>query len=703
MSFAETWVVTTGIQMQMLRRCLLVAIAFVAVFGMANLMAGLTMLAVTELAMIVTLAGLMLWSHFNGPLGLLKNLFILHPVVLFSTLFFAGGSYEIGFIWSFGIPFIGCMVAGVRAGLIWSLLYVVIIAAGSPFFSDFDLLKLLYIGLAYVPFTMIALFTGYAMEKIGAFKDALLDDTTRRLRHEEHALNESRFNHRALLDMMPYAIGVHRDGRWIYCNPAAARLLEAAGPEEIIGTNIYDYAHPEDHARLQERVRHMAGSGRPAPVLELAVVRRSGRDVTIKMQSSPVMIEGGPAVLVTAEDTSERMQQDQENHALKAQLEHAQRLESLGVLAGGIAHDFNNLLTAIMGNAELAQGVVGIKSPANTYLGHIVTTCDHAAELCKQMLAYAGKGTYALEVLDINEMIRSMGRLIRASVGKNIALKIKLYPDLPGIEGDAAQIQQLILNFIVNSADAIGAAAGEIKVSSAVREMARNELDPLYHGAELPTGQYVIIEVRDTGCGMDAELQAKIFDPFFTTKKTGSGLGLSAVLGIVQGHKGAVQLFSAPGKGTVFRVYLPVTDQKVKEKMVTTMEVAAWRGDNGMVLVVDDDQRVRTVAETFLSKLDFDVRSAEDGQQGVELFERYHDQLVAVLLDMTMPVMGGVEAMAAMRAIDRTVPIILVSGYSEVDAGTLLTGDRPDGFLQKPFKAMVLKSVLYEITHQQGT
>ncbi|WP_235551189.1 hybrid sensor histidine kinase/response regulator [Mariprofundus ferrooxydans] len=358
----------------------------------------------------------------------------------------------------------------------------------------------------------------------------------------------------------------------------------------------------------------------------------------------------------------------------------------------------NNLLAAIMGNAELARDMIGGESPADPYIENIVGTCDHASELCKQMLAYAGKGSYELEVLDINEMVRSMGKLIRASVGDNIVLKIKLDPRLPGVEGDLAQIQQLILNFIVNSADAIGTETGEIKLSSGARYMQREALDKLYHGAELPEGEYVVIEVRDNGIGMDPATQTKIFDPFYTTKETGSGLGLSAVLGIVQGHHGAIQLFSAPGKGTAFRVYLPSTEQSVKEQMVTTVEVEAWRGA-GSVLVVDDDLRVRSVAASFVEKLDFDVLTADDGREGVEQFRKHHDHLKAVLLDMTMPVMGGAEAMLGMREIDKTVPIILVSGYSEVEAGKLIAGDRPDGFLQKPFKAKALKSVLYEVMH----
>ncbi|MDX8406340.1 MAG: response regulator [Mariprofundus sp.] len=692
---------TTGIQMQMLNRCLIVAMIFVTIFGVINLISGFILQAEIELAIVLTLAGLLLWGHMGGPLGLLKNLCILHPFILFAILFTTTGGSGIGFIWSFGIPFIACMVAGARIGLIWSLLYAVCLVGMNFYFDVYEWLTLLYISLAYIPFTLIALFTAHSMEQVAQFTSGLLNDASRQLKHGEHMLSDNRASQRALLDAMPYAIGVHRDGRWIYCNPATARLLHADGPEAVIGTSVFEYVATEDHARIHERIEQMFRRGRPAPTTEVQMRSCNGTSFTARIQSCPVTLDGEPAILVTAENDSEREQQNQEHTGLKAPLEHAQRLESLGVLAGGIAHDFNNLLTAIMGNAELARIKVTETSAAGPHIDQIINTCDHAAELCKQMLAYAGKGTYALEVLNISDMIMSMGKLIRASVSDTISMKIKLDPDLPGVEGDLAQIQQLVLNFIINSADAIGSGSGEIKLSSGVRQLQRHQLDQLYNGTGLPEGEYVVIEVRDNGCGMDKDMQTKIFDPFFTTKEMGSGLGLSAVLGIVRGHHGAIQLFSAPDKGTAFRVYLPSTARAVQEQAITTMEVEAWRGE-GAVLVVDDDLRVRTVAACFIEAMDFQVLTADDGKEGVEKFEQHHDNLVAVVMDMTMPVMGGAEAIQAMRRIDSDVPIILVSGYSEVEAGRLITGDRPDAFLQKPFKAKRLKSVLYEVMHNDG-
>ncbi|MFQ5518641.1 MAG: nitrogen regulation protein NR(II), partial [Mariprofundus sp.] len=558
--------------MDPLQLSLLVAMPFVLMFSLTNFFQQLYGLAQIELLMVLTLAGLYGWTRKVDMPFWQKNLFIIHPALLFSLLFLQGGYSEIGFIWSFGFPFIACLSAGCRIGLAWTVLYALIIAALSTLYGDMAWQTLTYIGLAYAAFSLIAVYTVLWREKNEESQQYRLAETTKDLKHGEHLLADHKIAHRTLLDALPHALAVHCEGRWIYCNPAAALLLGVDGPEEIIGSPILDYLHSDEHEQVRQRIEQMAISGRPAPVMEEQLLRKNGDAFLARVQSSPILHEGKAAFLVTAEDVSERKEQDVEHHQLKSQLEHSQRLESLGVLAGGIAHDFNNLLAAILGNAELAKGKLDDKAAVMDHINNIVGSCDHAAELCKQMLAYAGKGSYELGVLNLNDMVKSMGKLIRASVSSNIALKIKLDSDLPGIECDRAQIQQLVLNFIVNSADAIGGGAGEIKVSTGVRNQQREQLDKLYNGSDLPEGQYVIVEVRDSGCGMSPDMQAKIFDPFFTTKETGSGLGLSAVLGIVRGHQGAIQVFSSPGKGTAFRVYFPSTDQAVKEKMVSTVE-----------------------------------------------------------------------------------------------------------------------------------
>jgi len=689
----------TILHMNPLQLSLLVAIPFVLIFSIINFSQGLDTLGQIELLMVASLAALYTWTRKTDMPFVQQNLFIAHTAVLFVLLYLQGGFSGIGFIWSFGFPFIACLSAGSRIGLIWTLVYAVIIAILSTSITDIIWQKTAYIGLAYIAFSLIAAYTISWREQREESHQHRILDTTSRLKHEERELLTSKMSHRTLLDSLPHALAVHCNNRWVYCNPLAAQLLGASGSEEIIGTSIYDYIQHDDIEKVKERIANMIKSARPAPIIDETIVRKDGQLIVARVQSSPVVYDGEPAFVVTIEESHKHApDQPLSSSDHSERLEHAQRLESLGVLAGGIAHDFNNLLAAISGNAELARSSLKEGAEAASHIDNISDACDHAAELCKQMLAYAGKGSYELDILDVNDMVKSTGKLIRASVSSHIALKIKLAKTLPGIEGDMAQIQQLILNFIVNSADAIGAESGEIKVSTGTRHIDRQMLDKLYNGQCLKPGQYVIIEVCDTGCGMSLEMITKIFDPFFTTKKTGSGLGLSAVLGIVRGHHGAIQVHSAEGRGTAFRVYLPSTDQQFKETMVSTVEVEAWQGD-GKILIVDDDMRVRHVAKAFIESLHFDVMTADDGKEGLEMFAKHHANLAAVLLDMTMPVLGGVEAMAGMRNIDSKVPIILVSGYSEVEAGTLIAGARPDAFLQKPFKAKGLKTTLYEVMH----
>jgi len=683
--------------MNPLQLSLLVAIPFVLIFSLINFTQGLNDLGQLEFVMVLSLAALYGWTRKADSPRWQQNLFIIHPAILFSILFLQGGFSEIGFIWSFGFPFIAYLSAGSRIGLIWTCAYALIIAVASSMFGDMIWQKLAYIGLAYTAFAMIAAYTvGWRDQRAESHQHRILD-TSKRLQHQEHSLLENKSSQRTLLDALPHALAVHCHEKWVYCNPAAAQLMGGVSVEEIIGTSIFDYVQADDIEKMRPRIDKMRSSGRPAPIIEETLVRKTGDPLMVRLQSSPVIYDDEAAFIVSAEAVNTT---DNTADRHKVRLEQSQRLESLGVLAGGIAHDFNNLLAAISGNAELAKTKLESDAAANSHIDNIVDACDHAAELCKQMLAYAGKGSYALEVLNINDMVKSMGKLIRASVSSQIALKIKLDQSVPGLEGDMAQIQQLILNFIVNSADAIGSGSGEIKVSTGVRLLDRPSLDHLYNGSSLKTGQYIVIEVKDNGNGMSHETLAKIFDPFFTTKDTGSGLGLSAVLGIVRGHHGAIQVHSTIGEGTAFRVFLPSTELAFKEKMVSTVEVEAWQGD-GKVLIVDDDMRVRNVASAFIESLHFDVMTANDGKEGLAVFNKHHNKLTAVLLDMTMPVLGGVDAMAGMRDIDRNVPIILVSGYSEIEAGALIAGDRPDAFLQKPFKAKSLKTILYEVMHPE--
>ncbi len=395
-----------------------------------------------------------------------------------------------------------------------------------------------------------------------------------------------------------------------------------------------------------------------------------------------------------------RAQTEEERQKLEAQIQHGQKLESLGVLAGGIAHDFNNLLVGILGNASLALMELPPESPARSIISKIETTAERAAELANQMLAYSGKGKFVVEHLNLNKLVEEMAHLLEISILKKIVLKFSFADNLPYIEGDVTQLRQVIMNLITNASDAIGDKSGVIILSTGVMEVDRAYLAGTYVNEELPEGYYVYVEVSDTGCGMDKETKAKIFDPFFSTKFTGRGLGLAAVLGIMRGHGGAIKVYSEPGRGTTFKVLFPRKElpQKPGEGKPAEKPKAAEKwGGTGTVLVVDDEETVRSVSKMILEDVGFNVLTAKDGEEGLDIFREHSGEIVAVLLDLTMPHLGGEDAFREMRRIKSDVHVLLSSGYNEQEATDRFAGKGLAGFIQKPYRAQKLIEKLRRI------
>jgi len=379
-------------------------------------------------------------------------------------------------------------------------------------------------------------------------------------------------------------------------------------------------------------------------------------------------------------------------------LEHTQRLESLGVLAGGIAHDFNNLLTAILGNAGLARRRTPDESPIAANLKHIEDASERAADLCKQMLAYSGKGKFIVIPINLSTLITDITQLLSISISKNVSLRTDLDTALPAIEADKAQMQQVIMNLVINASEAIGENNGNIVIHTGVMDADVSYLQTTHFDDPLPTGRYVYMEVSDDGCGMDKETQIKLFDPFFTTKFAGRGLGMSAILGIVRGHNGAIKVYSEAGKGTTFKVLFPIVAGVALPDSSRTPATGdkAWTG-HGMILVVDDEAGLRETASLMLEDIGFQVTTACDGVEAVAVFSRLHADIEAVLLDMTMPKMDGKTAFREMRRIDANVRVILSSGYNEQDATSHFAGKGLAGFIQKPYRLEALRQKLQEI------
>jgi PAS domain S-box-containing protein len=363
----------------------------------------------------------------------------------------------------------------------------------------------------------------------------------------------------------------------------------------------------------------------------------------------------------------------------------AQKLESIGVLAGGIAHDFNNILTGVLGYAELANFSLTDEHPAHTHLQQIETAALKAADLTRQLLAYAGKGRYILEDVNLNVMIQEMTPLLSVNISKKAVIRYDLAPSLPPITADTSQIQQVVMNLVTNAFEAIGNDNnGVITIRTGVQNLDDFYVSSLTPILPLEPGRFVMLEVADTGCGMSADVMGRIFDPFFTTKFTGRGLGLSAMLGILRSHKGSIKIYSETGKGSTFKVFLPVVHGKTETPAKAPVK-SQWSG-KGTILVVDDEPFARSVARAMSESVGLRVVEASDGQEGVEIFRKMHAEIDLVLMDLTMPQMDGRQAFEVMHAVASEVPVILSSGYSEQEAIGDFAGRGLVGFLPKPYQ-----------------
>ena len=390
----------------------------------------------------------------------------------------------------------------------------------------------------------------------------------------------------------------------------------------------------------------------------------------------------------------ERREDEEAQRRLELQIQQAQKLESLGILAGGIAHDFNNLLTAILGNADLAKTEVLPGTAVHANLDDIEVASRRAADLCRQMLAYSGKGSFVIDAVDMPTLVREMAHMLDVSISKKVQLNMQFADDVPAVEADVTQIRQVVMNLITNASEAIGDAPGVIVLRLGALEADRSYLEQTVL-TKVPAGRYAFLEVTDTGCGMDESVRARLFDPFFTTKFTGRGLGMAAVLGIVRGHQGAITVESTPGKGSTFRVLLPAASGPT----ATTTDTGdgrepGWQG-SGLVLLIDDEEVVRSLGKKMLERLGFEVLTAVDGEEGVEVFRRRHHDIQCVVLDLTMPRMDGSACLAALQEVREDVCVILSSGYSEQEVASRFAGSGLAGFIQKPYQLATLRRTLH--------
>ena len=538
----------------------------------------------------------------------------------------------------------------------------------------------------------VEVFSGPIRVKSHDLLYSIVHDITAR-KQAEAALQRKQEEIQIIFDSVPAMIFYKdKENRFIRTNKA---LAEATGlpREEMDGKSLFDLYPSQADAYWKDDQEVMRRGNAKRNIIETLETPKEMR--WVQTDKIPYRDAQGNIIGVIgfSVDITERKRAEEERARLEAQLQESQRLESLGVLAGGIAHDFNNLLMAILGHTDLALDALSPESSIRHNLDEISRTSLRAADLCHQMLAYSGKGRFVVGHYELSEIVREMWQMLEVAVSKQVKLSYTFAADLP-VEVDATQIRQVLVNLVTNASEAMGDQGGIISVSTGVMDCDRAYLAESHVNDNLPEGKYVYLEVADTGSGIDAEAQRRIFDPFFTTKFTGRGLGLAAVLGIVRGHRGAIKVHSEVGRGSTFTVLLPAKAWDPGDRWAGEAPSDQQVPSGQTILLIDADPDVRRVGSSMLELLGFEVLTAVDGREGLEVFQASPDLIDCVILDLTMPEMDGEEVFRALRLLRPDVRVILSSGFNVKEMTQQFVGKGLAGFIQKPYRVANLQEIL---------
>ena len=550
-----------------------------------------------------------------------------------------------------------------------------------------------------------SLFMSIAVRRIDSSTRKYEAELKERKRTEE-SLREREERYRSLYENSN--VGIYRttpDGRILLANPALIRMLEYSSLEELTERNLDHEGFEPDYQRSTflesiEKSGEIKGweSAWQTKAGKILFIRENARMVR-DLEGSTLYYDG------VVEDISDRKQLEERRLELERQLLQAQKMESLGVLAGGIAHEFNNLLVGILGNISLVRHRLNPSDRNGIHLQQAEKAAERAAELTQQMLAYSGKGHFLLTIIDLNGLILQNLELLRGGISKTSTFTLALATEPVLVEASAPQIQQLLLNLITNASEALSGQGGSITLKSGSMECDVQYLAASRVPEKPAPGCFAYLEVTDTGHGMNEETLSRLFDPFYTTKFTGRGLGMSAALGIVQGHKGAILVKSTPNYGTTIRVLFPaaqgedsITDNVQWDAASETLSASPGR----MILVADDEELVRDFSLEIVKELGFHGLGAVDGEEAVKLFQEHSGEIACVILDVTMPKMDGLKACEMMRSISPEVGVILCSGYDRQNVIEQFQGTVPPWFLSKPYRPLQLKDKITEVLRETG-
>ncbi|MBW2526245.1 MAG: PAS domain S-box protein [Deltaproteobacteria bacterium] len=465
--------------------------------------------------------------------------------------------------------------------------------------------------------------------------------------------------------------------------------------DELLGMRMIELDAPEMRPLVPGWAKKLMEG--ESLVFETVHLRKDGSTFPVEVSAKLIPIAGEPRIFAIERDITERKEAEQEREKLHDQLLQTQKLESLGVLAGGVAHDFNNLLAAMLGNAELLLRGLEKESALHDYAAGIALSAQRAAEIVRQMLAYAGSPQCVAEPIDLPQVTHEMGSLLEAGMPKSVSLDFSSAPNPPAIEGDPSRVGQVVMNLITNAADALGEKGGTIRVRCGERHCDSDFLRATYLDEDLKPGPYAFVEVSDDGPGMDRATLDRIFDPFFTTKTEGRGLGLAAVLGIVRAHRGAIRIESSPGSGTTIAALFPALSGSTPPQRAASPEPTPW-GAGHTILLVDDEPAVLAVAQSMLGELGFDVVATASGEAAMEACRADPDRFSAVVLDASMPGMGGPACLAELLRMRPDLAVLLVSGHDKNTVQHRFGQERR--VLCKPYRLAELSEHLHALLDQ---
>ena len=491
---------------------------------------------------------------------------------------------------------------------------------------------------------------------------------------DERALRESEERFRRLVEVLPVAILINSDDRIVYCNPACVRLFGASRPEDLLGRSPFDFIHPDDRDTVRARIAVFEQGIRPPGSMERKLMRLDGKPVPTVVVASKITERGSPAILVAMLDMTDQRR-------LEERLVQAQKMEAVGRLAGGVAHDFNNLLTIINGFSEILLAKLPEDDARREPASAIRDAGERAAGLTQQLLAFSRKAIIEPKVIDLNEVVGSISKMLSRLIGEGIMLTTRLYPQLYRVKVDRGQMEQALVNLALNGRDAMPD-GGRLTIQTMNTSL---QAEDAASRPERRPGNYVELSVSDTGAGMSDEVKARVFEPFFTTKGLGkgTGLGLATVHGIVEQSGGYVVIDSAPGRGTTFRIFLPATTEVPAPAVAPPARPLARRQET--ILLAEDEDGVRDLARRALEMHGFSVLEARTGAEALRVARAHPGPLDLLVTDVVMPDTGGRALADSVRAVRPAIKVLYMSGYTDDEVVRHGVEAATDTFLQKPF------------------